>query len=99
MNLISLKGQPRYLEPAIAYLQSKWAGGDSRMDMYPWSVALFIEEKHREQLWEIVIDQAEKGARAAGFKSMYLCADHTSYYERFGFAYLGTRSRVYGIGL
>ncbi len=90
MNVISLREQPRYLETAIAYFQSKWAGEDSRMDLYPWLVALFIEEKHRGNNYgKLLIDQAEKDARAAGFENMYLCTDHTSYYERFGFAYLG----------
>ena len=62
---------------------------NSRMDLYPWFVSLFIEEKYRGKI---------------GFSKLYLSTSHTSYYERLGFTYIGDcwhpwgeSSRVYEI--
>ena len=75
----------------------------SRMDLYPWVCALYVEASHRGHGYgALLLDQALADTRAAGFPRLYLCTDHVGYYERYGFEYLGMgchpwgeRSRIY----
>ncbi|TDN99002.1 GNAT family N-acetyltransferase [Sunxiuqinia elliptica] len=61
----------------------------SRMDLYPWVCALFIEEQHRGNSYgSILLELAKKDSAKAGFQSLYLCTDHIGYYEKYGFSYL-----------
>lgn len=79
----------------------------SRTELYPWLCALFIDEKHRGNGYpSLLINKAKEDALAMGFNSMYLCTDHTGYYERLGFNYIGQgyhpwgdESRIYEIQL
>jgi N-acetylglutamate synthase-like GNAT family acetyltransferase len=62
----------------------------SRMDLYPWICALFIDENHRGNNYgSLLIEQAKKDTKAFGFKYLNLCTDHVDYYEKLGFEYIG----------
>jgi len=69
----------------------------SRMDLYPWICAVYIEENHRGNNYGLLfIDQAKKDAVEAGFKFLYLSTHHVCYYEKFGFEYIGQGYHPWG---
>ena len=75
----------------------------SRMDLWPWLCALYIEESYRGQnLASLLIEQMKKDVKELGFPSLYLATDHVGFYEKHGFKYLadgyhpwGDVSRIY----
>ena len=79
----------------------------SRMDLYPWVCAIFIDEKHRGNYYsKLLIEKAKEDSKKAGFKNLYLSTDHIGFYEKFGFSYIGQgyhpweeESRIYQIEL
>ena len=69
----------------------------SRMDLYPWICAIFIEEKHRGNAYSsLLMEKAKKDAKEAGFDSVYLSTDHIGYYEKYGFDYIGQGYHPWG---
>lgn len=79
----------------------------SRMDLYPWICALYIEEEYRGNAYgSLLLEQAKIDAKIGGFSNLYLCTDHIGYYEKYGFGYIGKgyhpwgdSSRIYSIRL
>lgn len=75
----------------------------SRMDLWPWLCALYIEEEYRRHSYgSLLIEQIKQDARKQGYPYLYLCTDHVGYYERYGFEYVaqgyhpwGDSSRIY----
>jgi GNAT superfamily N-acetyltransferase len=62
----------------------------SRMDLWPWLCALFVEPSHRgNDLGRLLIEHLQQMTKDLGFKALYLASDHLGYYERFGFKVIG----------
>lgn len=79
----------------------------SRMDLYPWICALYIEEKHRGSSYgSLMLERVKEDSLKLGFDNLYLATDITEYYEKYGFTYIGQgyhpwdeESRIYQINL
>ncbi|MFA4868568.1 MAG: GNAT family N-acetyltransferase [Pedobacter sp.] len=77
----------------------------SRMDLYPWICAIFIDETHRGNAYgTLLIEKAKIDTKEAGFKHLNLSTNHIGYYEKYGFKYIGQgyhpwdeESRIYQI--
>ena len=75
----------------------------SRMDLWPWLAALYVEEEFRGRgLGGEILRHARAHAARLGFDHVYLATDHIGYYEKYGFGYLadgyhpwGESSRIY----
>lgn len=69
----------------------------SRMDLYPWICALYIEKGYRgKSLGSLLLKKAESDAKDGGFSHAYLCTGHIGYYEKYGYEYIGTGFHPWG---
>ncbi|CEN26442.1 GNAT family N-acetyltransferase [Paraclostridium sordellii] len=69
----------------------------SRMDLYPWVCALYIEEKYRGNSYvSMLLSEVKKDALNAGFNRLYLCTDHIGYYEHYDFNHIGMEYHPWG---
>ena len=69
----------------------------SRMDLYPWVCALYIEKEYRgNEYGALLLEKAKEDAKQGGYSNLYLCTDHIGYYEKYGFSKIGTGYHPWG---
>ena len=69
----------------------------SRMDLYPWICALYIDEAHRGKACGArLLEKAKADALRLGFPQVFLSTSHVGYYEKYGFSYLGKGYHPWG---
>ncbi|NLW70913.1 MAG: GNAT family N-acetyltransferase [Eubacteriaceae bacterium] len=69
----------------------------SRMDLYPWICALYIEQDCRGHAYgSLLLEKAKKDAGDMGFSRVYIATDHIGYYEHYGFEYIGMGFHPWG---
>ena len=74
-----------------------------RLDLYPYLCALFMEPRARgHAMGAKLLQRARTDAAVLGYDKLYLCTDHASYYEKYGWQYIavgrhpgGSTSRIY----
>ena len=60
-----------------------------RKDLTPNLCALFVEPEYRNNgIARSILDFARKDAGKAGFSTLYLITDHTTFYEKCGWSFL-----------
>ena len=75
----------------------------SRHDLFPWFACLYIEERERKNEYgKLLMEHAEREAKASGYSSLFLTTDHEGYYEKYGWRRIedgyeidGTKTRIY----
>ncbi|MFJ7995136.1 GNAT family N-acetyltransferase [Peribacillus frigoritolerans] len=69
----------------------------SRMDLWPWICALYIDNSYRgRSLGKELLLRAKADAEKVGFNKVFLCTDHIGYYEKYGFTYIGDGYHPWG---
>ncbi len=69
----------------------------SRMDLYPWICAIFVDEKHRGNNYtSLLIEKAKDDAQRFGYKSINLCTEMIGFYEKHEFKFIGVGYHPWG---
>lgn len=75
----------------------------SRHDLWPWLVALFVDEAHRGRaLGRVLLEHGLQESARCGYPALYLTTDHDGYYEKYGWTRIedgyerdGAPARIY----
>lgn len=68
-----------------------------RTDLKPYVCAVFVEPKYRlQRIAFLLLLNVRRHASELGFEKLYLCTDHTSFYERCGWHHIGFGTQLSG---
>jgi N-acetylglutamate synthase-like GNAT family acetyltransferase len=70
----------------------------SRMDLFPWVCALYIEKEYRgNDYGSLLLEKAKPDTTKIGYDNLYLSTGHIGYYEHYGFTHIGTGYHPWGV--
>lgn len=68
-----------------------------RTDLKPYVCAVFVEPKYRmNRIAFLLLLNVRRHAAELGFEKLYLCTDHTSFYEKCGWKHIGFGTQLAG---
>jgi len=69
----------------------------SRMDLWPWLCALYVEKEYRGHAYGgLLIGRVKEDAARLGYARLYLCSGLDGYYEKYGFTKTATGYHPWG---
>lgn len=76
-------------EPAGMYQLSMTEDLESRPDIYPWLINVYVDEKFRgKNVCRTLMETVNENAKKAGLTELYLYTKHVGLYEKFGWEYV-----------
>lgn len=76
-------------EPVGMYQLSMCEDLNSRPDIYPWLINVYVDEFYRgNHVCQELMKTVEENAKKAGLKELYLYTKHIGLYEKFGWEFI-----------
>ena len=76
-------------KPVGMYQLSMCEDLESRPDIYPWVINVFVDKEYRGQnVCRELMNTVTENARKAGLNEVYLYTKHIGLYEKFGFQFV-----------
>lgn len=76
-------------EPVGMYQLSMCEDLNSRPDIYPWLINVYVDEFYRgKHVCRELMKTVEENAKKAGLKELYLYTKHIGLYEKFGWKFV-----------
>lgn len=77
-------------EPAGMYQLAMFDDLESRPDLYPWLINVFVDEKFRGKgVFRALMNTVNGHAKKANLQELYLYTEHVGLYEKFGWKFIG----------
>lgn len=62
---------------------------DSRPDIYPWLINVYVDEKFRgKNVCRALMNTVNENAKKSGLKELFLYTKHIGLYEKFGWEFI-----------
>lgn len=85
-TFVALMGE----EPAGMYQLAMFDDLESRPDLYPWLINVFVDEKFRGKgVFRALMNTVNGHAKKANLQELYLYTEHVGLYEKFGWKFIG----------
>lgn len=77
-------------EPTGMYQIAMTDDLDSRPDLYPWLINVYVDEKFRGQnVCRALMNTVSENAKKTNLQELYLYTKHMGLYEKFGWQFIG----------